>query len=567
MKAHFTIHSIRGQILLIMLLSISVMFIFQGLAMWNFVRFNESRRRVYIRAANESIAASLNTTGEDIRNIATYIASFESFRNLYFPDQKTRTSTPDDMDRIVSTYQTIRLLASFYPIIRDVVVVGLNKIPISLYYGYSGDFMSPVEGRYAFDDPEAMESGFFYFEGRDYFIYITPISNMYPALADARKIASCIFICELNPILEILDVTIGDELVNFSVHDMTGTLVAAGGRIPEGEKTIVELAAEVESMGLRVAASGKCIGIIPVSNDMVHFFLSFFIYSILFLTITTIIVILLLRVRIAQPVSNLVKSMAAQGGRPLHTRLKRSNIDEMDHIAEGVNNLLDEIEEYTGKIMADQHELYEMEIYALQSQINPHFMNNTLQCIRSIAISRGVDEIADITLAMSELFRYSMNYEETVLIKDEIDIVRHYIIIMDIRFRRRFSFSFDIDPRLYERRMCRMILQPLVENAVRHGVSKREDGGLVLILGKLEAGIARLEVIDNGGGFGNERLEEIQRMLSRSFEENRERGKEGSFGLYNINRRLKLQYGDAYGLEIERAGDKTLVRIRFPVSD
>jgi two-component system sensor histidine kinase YesM len=478
------------------------------------------------------------------------------------------------MDQIVSTYQTSRFLASFFPVIRDVAVVGLNKIPISLYYGYSGDFMSPIEERYAFDDPQAMESGFFYFEGKDYFIYITPISNTYPALGDARKVASCIFICNLNPILEILDANIRDELVNFSVHDTTGVLVAAGGRISEGEKTVIELAANVESMGLRVTATGKSAGIISVPDETMRFILSFFLYSVALLFITTVIVILLLRVRIAQPVSNLVKSMAAQGGRPLHTRLNRSNIDEMDHIAEGVNNLLDEIEEYTGKIMADQQELYEMElrkneseIYALRSQMNPHFMNNTLQCIRSIAISRGVEEIADITLAMSELLRYSMNYEDTVLIKDEIDIVRHYIIITDIRFRRRFSFSFDIDPRLYERRMCRMILQPLVENAVRHGVSKREDGGLVLILGKLEAGIARFEVIDNGGGFGNERLAEIQQKLSRTFEENREQGKEGSFGLYNISRRLKLQYGDVYGLEIERAGDNTLVRIRFPVFD
>jgi two-component system sensor histidine kinase YesM len=103
-----------------------------------------------------------------------------------------------------------------------------------------------------------------------------------------------------------------------------------------------------------------------------------------------------------------------------------------------------------------------------------------------------------------------------------------------------------------------------VENAVRHGVSRREAGGLVEITGKLEGGIIRFEVIDDGPGFGEERLEDIRRELAYSFSENRELRKGGSFGLYNINRRLKLNYGEAYGLEILQAPGKTALRIRFP---
>jgi two-component system sensor histidine kinase YesM len=219
--------------------------------------------------------------------------------------------------------------------------------------------------------------------------------------------------------------------------------------------------------------------------------------------------------------------------------------------------------------MEDQQKLYElnlhkkeMEIYALQSQVNPHFLNNTLQCIYSIALTRGVNEIAQIAISMSELFRYSMNYDEVVSVREEIEMTKHFIAITDIRFCGRFQFKFIIDPKIYEARMCRMLLQPLVENAVRHGVAKREDGGSVEIRGSIENGIICFEVIDDGPGFGEAQL----KRLSRDFAENSEIYKGKSIGLYNTNRRLKLNYGEAYGLKIEDKDGHTHVWISFPLS-
>jgi sensor histidine kinase YesM len=177
-----------------------------------------------------------------------------------------------------------------------------------------------------------------------------------------------------------------------------------------------------------------------------------------------------------------------------------------------------------------------------------------------------VEEIAAITLSMSELFRYSMNYQEQVRIRDEIEIVRHYEVITNLRFQNRFCFHFDVEQAVMDASMCRMILQPLVENAVRHGVSRREEGGTVEIRGRREGSAVCLEVADDGPGFGEWRLTEIQHQLAYSFEKNRELKKERSFGLYNIDRRLKLQHGPGYGLEISRDQGKTLVRIRFPES-
>ncbi|MDR0450892.1 MAG: histidine kinase [Treponema sp.] len=569
MKRNLTFSGLRAQILLIVLFSMSLMLIFQGISMGGFIRLNNRRRREYIAAVNENIAASLNTMGENIRSMAVYIASFESFKALYFPN---RSAAQDVADTISAAFHTVRFIADYYPIIRDVVVVGLNGLPFSYYMGYGYDFMELMRWDYNFTDPDAVESRFFYFDEKDYFVYVTPIGDTFSSTGITQKIASCIFICDLEYIRNLVDISAGANDVNFSIYDEAGRLIAAGAYEINREPGTAEFVSRAVNMGLTVAASGGPPGLIPRGDEPVRFIRNIFVFSILLLIVITAMVIVLLRTRVARPISDLVHSLSTGIDKPLHTRLKRSNIEEIDRIVEGVNTLLGEIEDYTRKSMASQQKLYEMElrkneaeIYALQSQINPHFLNNTLQCIRSIAITKGVDEIAAISLSMSELFRYAMNYEDQALVQDEIDIVRHYISITNIRFRGRFVFSFGIAPEIYRCYMFRIMLQPLVENAVRHGVSKRDEGGMVEIAGSMENGEVRFSVIDNGPGFGEGRLAEIRRELAYNFMESREHHrKDGCFGLYNINRRLKLNYGEAYGLEIGSGNGRTLAEIRFP---
>jgi two-component system sensor histidine kinase YesM len=544
------------------------MLVFQGISMGSFIILNNQRRREYISAAAGNIAASLNTMGENIRSMALYTASFESFKDLYFPN---RPAARDIADMVSTAFYTVRFIANHYPIIRDVVMVGLNGLPFSYYMGYGYDFMELMQPDYNFTDPGAVESRFFYFAGKDYFVYVSPVTALYSSTGGTRKIASCVFICDPEYIRNLVNINTGDRRVNFSIYDKAGHLIASGAHAEDKGPGPVEIVSHAVNMGLTVTASESPAGMIPEGDESVRFIRNFFVLSVFLLFIVTAMVIVLLRIRIARPISSLVHTLSTGIDKPMHTRLRHSNIEELDSIVEGVNALLDEIEDYTRKSMASQQKLYEMElgkneaeIYALQSQINPHFLNNTLQCIRSIAITRGVGEIAAISLSMSELFRYAMNYEDQVFVQDEIDIVRHYIGITNIRFRNRFTFSFAIAPEICRCYMCRMMLQPLVENAVSHGVSRRDEGGTVEIAGIMEDGGILFEVTDNGPGFGEGRLGEIRRELAYNFMENRERHKGGSFGLYNINRRLKLNYGEDYGLEIGDRDGKTLAAIRFP---
>jgi two-component system sensor histidine kinase YesM len=557
----------------------SVMLIFHGISIFGLININSRHRRDYAKGTAESIAASLFTVGDKIRSMAMSIASFDSFKALYFPSRNAAPGSGDSIDMIISAFHSIRFIANYYPIIRDVAVVGLNKIPFSYYLGTGYEFMDLMEGEYDFSDPAAVESRFFYFAGKDFFVYVTPVSGSYFSAAGVQKIASCVFICDLNYIRDLMAAHITGGDVSFSVFDDKDRFIVSAGAEARGKIKLIDSILISPEMGLKITVSMEnpsgIAGIVgdmfPGRDEALRLTGVFFTLSLFLLLVTAAAVILLLQRQISRPISDLVNGMISPDGRPLRVRLPGSGIPEVDHIAEGVNKLLTEIEEYTEKSLKTQEKLYRMElakneaeIYALQSQINPHFLNNTLQCIRSIAISRGVEEIAAITLSMSELFRYAMNYQEQVRIRDEVEIVRHYVVITRLRFQNRFQFHFDISPEILDVPMCRMILQPLVENAVRHGVSRREEGGTVEIRGRREGKVIRLEVADDGPGFGDWRLTEIRHQLAYSFEENREIKRESSFGLYNIDRRIKLQYGAPYGLEIEHAQGNTLVRIRFP---
>jgi two-component system sensor histidine kinase YesM len=543
----------------------SAMLIFHGIMIVNYSIANIRHRLDYIMAANKNAALSLNTIGENIHRMAVYISAFESFRNYYYPEESRQNFANFES----LSFHSMIFITSHYSVIRNIALVNLNAAPSSYYlWGGGGnfEFIDLAKPYYDFSNPYDLESCFLFFEGKKYFIYITPIIKLDSAIHERQKISSCVFVCDLQTILDTLKNYEIEEGFHFSLFDKGDRLIIPNGGSGEKDKEAIRFISNAELISLKVVTSGTISPVI--GNDAnTRFIWIFIVSSVILLLLTTGIVIYLLRIRIALPVVRLENGIRAGNNVLPRRRLGRSNITEINHIATGVNKLLDEIEDSTRMIMEDQQKLYEldlhkkeMEIYALQSQVNPHFLNNTLQCIYSIAIARGVNEIAQITISMSELFRYSMNCDEVVSVREEIEMVNHFIAITNIRFFDRFKFNFIIDPEIIDARMCRMLLQPLVENAVRHGVAKREDGGSVEINGSIKNKTICFEVIDDGPGFGETQLNH----LSRDFEENREIYRGKSIGLYNVNRRLKLNYGEAYGLKIEESNGKTHVWIHFP---
>lgn len=248
-------------------------------------------------------------------------------------------------------------------------------------------------------------------------------------------------------------------------------------------------------------------------------------------------------------------------------RLPEAGKNEIGELVVHFNRMLEEIEGMTRKIVSTQDQLFTAELEkrqasleALQSQINPHFLYNTLECIRNIASVYGAEEIEQIVVSMADIFRYSIRREERVTVKDELGCIRSYFEIMKVRHSERFRLEMDVDPALLDVPLPRMVLQPLVENAVGHGLEKRTGPGTVTIFGRRLAEDCVIEIRDNGVGIGPNQLSGLRREL-----ENPPESGHTSIGIFNIQHRLRFLYGGAYGLSMEaEAGKGTCVRIRIP---
>ncbi|MCS7462847.1 histidine kinase [Paenibacillus doosanensis] len=277
---------------------------------------------------------------------------------------------------------------------------------------------------------------------------------------------------------------------------------------------------------------------------------------------------------LTRPVMGLVADMRKIGERDMGFRIKVRSTNEVGVLAFAINNMIDKMEEMTRNIFNTQARLYESELSkkqaefsALQSQINPHFLYNTLNCISSIGLEYGSKEIAQITSCMSKIFRYSVKKDDLVLISEEIQCIKAYMNIISIRYENKFSMEMHVDEQLLNMKTPKMILQPIVENSVYHGLERMDAGGHLRVSGHIDAsGDVCFQVFDSGKGIHIDELERIKAKLNSDYSEKAETGAAGkSIGLSNINNRIKLLFGEGYGVEIEsRIGYGTTVTVKIP---
>lgn len=277
---------------------------------------------------------------------------------------------------------------------------------------------------------------------------------------------------------------------------------------------------------------------------------------------------------LTRPVMGLVADMKRIGKRDMGFRIKVRSTNEVGVLAYDINSMIDQMEEMASNILNTQARLYESEISkkqvefsALQSQINPHFLYNTLNCISSIGLEYGSKEIAQITSSMSKIFRYSIKEDELVRIYEEIDCVKAYMNIISIRYENKFSMEVNVDEKLLEMKTPKMILQPIIENSVYHGLERRDAGGHLCVNGQIDAnGDVCFQVTDSGVGIHEDELESIKAKLNMDYSERVKNSPDGkSIGLSNINNRIKLMFGEGYGVGIEsQMGRGTTVIVKIP---
>lgn len=197
----------------------------------------------------------------------------------------------------------------------------------------------------------------------------------------------------------------------------------------------------------------------------------------------------------------------------------------------------------------------------LQSQINPHFLYNTLDTIVWLAESEKQREVVQMVENLSNFFRAALNHgNDLILVEDELLHVESYLKIQQVRYQDILQYEIDLSERACQYCIPKITLQPLVENALYHGIKKKRGQGMIQIGSREEADYMILFVKDNGIGMSEERLLQIRKMLLPEAERRND-----SYGIYNVNERLRLRFGAEYHLEIDSTyGEGTLVEVYLP---
>lgn len=214
--------------------------------------------------------------------------------------------------------------------------------------------------------------------------------------------------------------------------------------------------------------------------------------------------------------------------------------------------------------------LKQADLATLQSQINPHFLYNTLECIRGKAIVDGADDIANMTHALSSFFRYSISAKSDMMtIRDEIENIRNYVLIQQFRFQNRFHVEYLMDPAddFLDAMLPKLSLQPILENAIIHGFSDITQGGIISVSIERVNNNISLIVADNGKGMDEKQLQALITKirtppLQRAYDRNK---RHSGIALYNVDRRIKLLFGQEYGLSVTSVcGMGTNIELFFP---
>lgn len=278
--------------------------------------------------------------------------------------------------------------------------------------------------------------------------------------------------------------------------------------------------------------------------------------SIIYLVFTTVsiamITILLLLVlmpfiiqALLKPLNGIVNTMTQiQNGNTL-ARVPVSTQYEFGFIGSNLNKTLDKMDELYRVNLEKQDSLRVAELKALYSQINPHFLYNTLDSIKWLAKLNNTRDIVVMVAQLGHMLQYTIHNQKNLIpIADEIAFVNSYLSIQKLRYGDKFEVEFKVDDDILQCIIPKLIIQPLVENAIIHGIENKIGTAHLIIRGVSEQDAIRFEISDNGVGMSFEKLAEIQRQINEPMSDQ-------SIGLSNVNKRIKLYYGDSYGLTID----------------
>ena len=271
--------------------------------------------------------------------------------------------------------------------------------------------------------------------------------------------------------------------------------------------------------------------------------------------------------RVTRPLQRMARTMARveQGEFGVRVPITPTR-DEVGRLSRVFNTMLDSLERLITQVYEAQLREKDAQLLALQTQINPHFLFNTLNSMRALSRKRQAEAVATVAELLAELFRYSMsNWNEPVPLHEELAHVTNYVTIQRARFGARFTFDCDVPAELMSALVVKLSIQPLVENAISHGLDRRRDGLTVVVRACRDQAALHIEVVDNGYGIDAQTLARLDKTIAYPLATAQLPTADVGIGIINIDRRIKLLFGEQFGVAIHvNHGVGTTVALQLP---
>ncbi|TMV46272.1 sensor histidine kinase [Paenibacillus mesophilus] len=274
---------------------------------------------------------------------------------------------------------------------------------------------------------------------------------------------------------------------------------------------------------------------------------------------------LIIASKVFQPIRKII-SIVENPDKWMTVELERQepHLNEIRQIASTLIRSHDERLELEQELRKRLTLLKQAQSIALQSQINPHFLYNTLETINwnALRLTGGENKVSEMISSLSKLLRLSLETPVNLIpVQTELEHVRHYIDLVSVRYKTAFSVVWDVDESIRQCRIPKITLQPLVENAISHGIKPKGEKGVIRISGRKRDGCLLFEIADDGVGIGRERTEELNAAFKDDYSEPGDH-----IGIRNVNQRIKLTFGESYGLIVSsEPGLGTVVQFTIPV--
>ena len=290
----------------------------------------------------------------------------------------------------------------------------------------------------------------------------------------------------------------------------------------------------------------------------------FIVFVILLIIFIVILINSYISFRVTNPIRELEKSVKELEEGNLDADIYMGGSYEVQHLGKSVQDMKFRIKGLMQDIVSEHEEKRKSEFDSLQAQINPHFLYNTLDIIVWQIENEKQSEAVHTVTALARFFRLSLGKGKNIVtVRDEIDHVKNYLMIQHMRFKNKFDYEFDIAEDVLELPSLKLMLQPLVENAIYHGMEFMDGDGMIMVKAWREEDELYLSVADNGLGMTEDKVEMI--LTGKSTCGN---GRGSGIGVKNVNERIKLYFGEAYGLTIDSEPDEgTTVIIHLPAKD